>query len=381
MTGLSGLNELVEQYIAVEQNSELSERRRDLLKSRIVVSISDAMRGTWRKMIKRKNMQVADEDIQQHVRIAIVRSIENWKPEVASFSTFAHYQIMWEIGNYEHYAHPERRRIKVKYPLQFIELDRPMPNPDGDQVTSRVDFLQDENAEQDIEDYVERQQVLDYIERVLSVHIERRMAGMSRDSEGRFASEREIYTLCRDIDIFIQTKVASATHAQLSTIYDVTRERVRQIVANVENRLSPYLPERNGDEYEAPQEIFKDARHPLWNALISWYFHYSERDMRCIPGAPMMPYTEALAYFAPVTPLAEQAVTIVQDITTEVQVKGKSVQATSADGLLPIVLPKTRPVAKNEDAMITQITANESRDTRQMAMPFMGKRVALQNAA
>lgn len=302
MSKMAVLDDLALQYLAASNNTEISERRREHQKSTVMFGIMEALKPVVRKISTRKNMLSNEDDIQQHAMIAIVKALETWDHAIASFSTHVHYQIQWELGSFEHYAFPERRRIKVKQPIRFLELDRPIKSDSSESDGCMMDFLVDENAESNIEDSVERNRQLDYLERVMGAYVDIRWEALRKLESGRLTQEREVTNLCRDVDIYLQTRIHGITHASLSVVYEITRERVRQIINKVELAVKDYLPTKNTetDEYDPPVTLYTGNQSDRWHALASWYWHATERDIRHTTKTAILPYEEVLQYLPPI---------------------------------------------------------------------------------
>ena len=383
MSKMAVLEELALKYVGVTNDSNLSDRRRDRDQSVLMVGMLECLKPVARKIATRKNMLSNEDEVQQHTMIAIMKAMENWDHTIASFSTHVHYHIQWELGSFEHYAFPERRRIKVKQPIRFLELDRPVKGDDGEDASCMLDFLVDENAESNIEDSFEHNQMLDYLQRVMGVYVDLRWRSMRKLETGRLTQEKEVITLCRNIDIYLQTRINGITHASLSIVHGITRERVRQIVSTVELAVKDYLPTKDdeSDDYHPPVKLYAGEQSKRWDIIASWYWHATEREIRHTANATIMPYEDVLQYLPPIITaeckkMKNDALVVERQTTVErsakKQAKRSKAENSTTEVKTPVDdLPRTRsarsPVKLGK--------------TKQLTMPFMAAAALMSTAA
>ena len=384
MSKMVVLDELALQYVTASKNSDLSERRREHQRSALMFDMMEILRPVARKIATLKNMLSNEDDVQQHTMIAILKALDSWDHAIASFSTHVHYHIQWELGSFEHYAFPERRRIKVKQPIRFAELDRPLKKSDGEEGFCMLDLLVDENAESDIEENVERNRLLDYLERVMGVYVDIRWNTMRKLESGRVTQEKEVSNLCRDIDIYLQTRINGITHASLSVVYGITRERVRQIIGKVELAVKDHLPtkDENSDDYEPPVNLYAGPQSDRWEALASWYWHATERDIRHTSDKTILPYEDILQFLPPIiTTECRRIKTDALVIEREAAIDRKAKRVEAANKSKPNPAPKTAEIvcieeAREAQAQKSKVTLSKKTSmARQLAMPFMAAAV------
>lgn len=279
---------------------EFGPRRLKAEQDRNIYAIYKLLRGTINRLVMGKNMGMnirgLSEEVEQHSLIAIHQALETWDPSIATFSTHVYWQIRAELATLQHHLFPERRKIKVKQPIRFLEFDRPIVSDKGDSITL-LETLSCETSEEDVEISGRDHFALHTLERVFSHYIAREMTRFCSSSSdlGKAADRRKALMRNRDVclrrylGIKTYSEIAdrrfhSNTYDEIAVDYGVTRERIRQIIRETEEALDGQLPRYCRDskaiieaERAAPREI-----HPSWPSLATEHYSLTGVDPRLV---------------------------------------------------------------------------------------------------
>lgn len=261
------------------QTAGLSERRRQAEENKLIVQIYAAMRKTVCLMVNRKGMASFLEDAEQQAHIAIYRACQTFDPNMASFSTYAHWQIRAELKSLELTMLPERRKIKLKHPFGIFSLSMPVRTADGDEGESGENFLVDEQAEDEVEHRAMVHIALSSMDRLFSGYIGRKYRSFCNTDPAIDAREREVIKLMRNRDIFFRNRILRQKFNDIAEIYGVSRERIRQIIQAIDKDLNGYFPVLDKQENIIPASksapLVMDER---WAEVTDIYGHYSSEE-------------------------------------------------------------------------------------------------------
>lgn len=270
----------------LRKNSEgLSTRRLEREESKLIVQVYALLKPVVRKLVARKNMLSMIQECEQHAYIAIHRAIDSWDSNISSFSTYVHWQIRAELGDLQHKMYPERRKVQTLVPVKMLELDRPMNTNDGNSATMG-DFLVDEIAETRVEDAASQYVAKHCLERIFSHYLARKQKAYESHEHDLAKIEEHRYNLMRNRDIYLRYRVGIGfkgiqKYKDIAAKYEISRERVRQIVARVEADLKGQLPALS----ECGMHVIEATKqppasiHPDWMLFVmAFHNHHSNVD-------------------------------------------------------------------------------------------------------
>ena len=262
------------------QTAGLSERRRQAEENKLILQIYAAMRKTVCLMVNRKGMSAFLEDAEQQAQIAIYRACQTFDPAMASFNTYAHWQIRAELKALELTMLPERRKIKLKHPFGIFSLNMPVRG-DIDENGEIGDFLLvDEQAEDDVEHRAMVHIALSAMDRLFSQYIGRKYRSFCNTDPAVDAREREVVKLMRNRDIFYRNRILRQKYNDIAEIYGVSRERIRQIIQAIDTDLDGYFPVLDKQENIIPATktapMTMDER---WGEITEIYGFYTNEEI------------------------------------------------------------------------------------------------------
>lgn len=344
--------------------------------SRLMYDMLRILRPSLHRMTARKNMvSTQREDVEQHAAIAIMKALENWDPQKATFSTHVHWQIRAELQALQWFEHPERRKLVLQQPLRFLELDRPYPSPEGHDSVTLADTLTAANAVEDVESSARRHIAMHYFERVFSNHIVKQMISSRAKSNDQEEIEKKQSLLMRNRWIYICKVLHMEDPKKIAERHGISRERVRQIVNEIDDGLRGQLPRchsKTGEVTDVARQAAPEQIHQDWEGMLIGYYMETGIDTRLLNlEAPL-----------PTRPQAEErhATTVVVEIgastpdthtgqpeehpTNVVEIRRRTVAREIVDGAR---------IAVAAGAMLMAMTANAGAQSRAVP-PQAGQR-------
>jgi hypothetical protein len=275
----------------VKNRSSIRPHRFKAQQDKIAFEIHRILKPSIRRLAAKKNMsRDLQDDIDQHSYIAICLALESWDQDIATFSTHVHWQVRAELQKLQHYEFPERRRLAIPTKIKFVELDKPMY---GDQAESSTmaDQLVDEIAEGDVEMNARRHVALHAMERVFSHLIARQMQSyvIGQDDEEKIARRR--HSLMRNRWIYIRRTLYLENYEQIAQMYNVSRERVRQIISTTEDEIRGQLPRfcKKTNEILPATKMPPETVHPSWDYMLIDFYMATGEDTRILGTETPMP--------------------------------------------------------------------------------------------
>lgn len=259
---------------------EFGPKRLAAEKDRLVYDMHRLLRASINKMVGSKSIRNFPQEVQQHSMIAIHQALADWNPSIATFSTHVHWRIRAELATLNHAMFPERRKVKVKQPIQILELDRPFYRED-DEADSFLDMMRDETAEDDVEAEARVHMALHALERVLSHYVAQQISSCSNHADLGKTADRRL-NFMRDRDIYVRRHLGLQTFDEIAKDIGVTRERVRQIIVKINKDLRHALPHLDKKVVvEATRPTPTDI-HPEWPLYAAEYHARTGIDPRLI---------------------------------------------------------------------------------------------------
>lgn len=261
-----------------------------------------------RLTVKKKMTSDLYEEINQVAYIAIVRAMETWDPQIATFSTHVHWKIMAELQTLQHLEFPDRRKLAIPYRIKKIELDRPCRNDDGESATM-ADFLTAPDGEEEVERRARLYMAQHCFERAFSNYIARKMSSycVNQKDAGKIAKLR--HRLMRNRWIYIRRVIKMENYDVIAQEYGITRERARQIIITIDEDMNGQLPYICKDTKVVVQAT-KPAPatvHPSWDYMLIDYYMTTGIDSRIVGRETPMPTRVDDYDFRPTVVLAEQS--------------------------------------------------------------------------
>ena len=268
---------------------------------RLTWSIYEILQSSIRKQVARKGMKDHVDDVQQHSLIAINSAVATWEPERSSFSTFVHWKLMAELRTLELHLFPARRALAKNLDIKHFSMDEPIFRGDPDGCAyAEINNLNPE-AEQRVHDNAEKSLLYRRMDEIFA----RMMSGRVGQFEiGGYVYPRGVLTGMRDIHIFILRELHETCANDVAAMYDLTRERIRQITASVDKLFKQIgasgkpldLSENCARQWKLAVALYKehadiDVRLGDSSALLS----SSEYERpRVIEALPAVDFTDAL---------------------------------------------------------------------------------------
>ncbi len=258
--------------------SGLSASRMRRETDRLTWSIYEILRPSIRKQVSRKGMRDFEDDIQQHSLIAINFAVANWDPERSSFSTFVHWKLMAELRTLELHLFPSRRALAKDLDIKQFSIDASVyDDPDGRDFTELNDL--NPEAEASIDDNAEKALLYRRMDEIFAQMISQRV---SQFEAGGCVQPRTILNGMRDIHIFILRELQEVCANDVAVIYDLTRERIRQITASTQAQFNKIGSVPGG------VDITDDCARQ-WNLAVALYKEHAEIDVRLSETAELQP--------------------------------------------------------------------------------------------
>jgi DNA-directed RNA polymerase specialized sigma subunit len=262
------------------QNSGLSDRRREAEENKLIVQIYSAMRNAVCLMVNKKGMSSFLEDAEQQARIAIYRACFTFDPEMASFNTYAHWQIRAELKALELTMIPERRKIKLKQKFSMFSLSMPIITPDGKEGDSAQSFLIDETSENLVEERAMVHIALSSMDRLFSQYIGKKYRAFCKNNVEQDARERRVLKLMRNRDVFYRNRILMQKFDDIAVMYGVSRERIRQIIKVIDRDLKGYFPVvvKETKDILPPTRIVANFMDESWKEVCEIYGQYTDEE-------------------------------------------------------------------------------------------------------
>jgi RNA polymerase sigma factor (sigma-70 family) len=281
----------------------LRPNRLEAEKSKIASEMLRILRPSLRRLsLKKKMGPELQEDVEQHAYIGICKALEDYNPELSSFSTYVHWKIRAELQTMQHFQFPERRRLSTPVRISFVELDKPQMQENGD-TCCMIDFLEDAHAEDKIEDAARKYVAFHAIDRIFSHSIARQVRHMYMTGNDDSKITAKVHRFMRDRWMYVRHTIFMENHEQIAAEYGISRERVRQIISKVEENVCHQVAHYNKSKElvdwsgEIPKEI-----HPSWTYMVLEYYRETGQDVRLVGRDEPMPKTaEAFDFVADLT--------------------------------------------------------------------------------
>lgn len=285
-------------------------------KSKISSEMLRILRPSLRRLsLKKKMGPELQEDVEQHAYIGICKALEDYNPELSSFSTYVHWKIRAELQTMQHFQFPERRRLSTPVRISFVELDKPQMQENGG-TCCMVDILEDVHAEDQIEDSARKYVAFHAIDRIFSHSIARQVRHMYMTGSDDSKISAKIHRFMRDRWMYVRHTIFMENHEQIAAEYGISRERVRQIISKVEENVCHQVAHYNKSKElvdwsgEIPKEI-----HPSWSYMVLEYYRETGQDVRLVDRNQPMPKTAQAFDF--IADLTEEKKNIAPVVTAE----------------------------------------------------------------
>ena len=261
------------------QHSGLSDRRKEAEENKLIVQIYAAMRKTVCLMVSKKGMSLFLEDAEQQARIAIYRACFSFDPEMASFNTYAHWQIRAELKSLELTMIPERRKIKLKQKFSIFSVNMPIISSDKNGESGQ-NYLIDETSENLVEENAMIHIALNSMNRLFSQYIGKKYRAFCKNNVEQDARERRILKLMRNRDIFYRNRILMQKLDDIAIMYGISRERIRQIIKVIDRDLKGYFPviEKETKEILPATRIVSNFMDESWEEVCEIYAQYTDEE-------------------------------------------------------------------------------------------------------
>lgn len=316
---------------------EMKPHRLRAEQSKLMYDMLRILKPSLHRLTSRKHMTVALRDeIEQHAAIAITRAIEDWDSEKATFSTYVHWKIMAELQTLQWVEFPERRKLMLQQPLRFLELDRPMRGSEGDDDFTLGQTLISANGEEDVESNAREHIAMHCFERVFSHYISKQMQAYRANQNDQQKIEIKQSGLMRNRWIYICRVIHMETYETIAKRHDITRERIRQVIKEIDDDLRGQLPRycKKSDSVIHATRMPPEDLHEDWDGMLISFYMETGIDSRLINRDSELPTR-------PVAEVVETVKVTVEEISDEQAVNDRvnenHVDAAPANNVVELV--------------------------------------------
>jgi len=253
--------------------------------SRLMYDMLRILKPSLHRIGARKHMTATLRDeIEQHAAIAITRAIDDWDPAIATFSTYVHWKIMAELQTLQWVEFPDRRKLVLQQPIKFMELDRPIRTGDETGEMSMVDMLEAANGEEDVECVAREYIALHGFERVFSHNIVKQMQAYRINQTDQQKIETKHAGLLRNRWIYICRVIHLETYETIAKRHNITRERIRQVINEIDDDLKGQLPRicKTTKEVIEATRPAPESVHEDWEGMLISFYMETGIDSRLI---------------------------------------------------------------------------------------------------
>lgn len=259
-------------------NRDLKPARRRREIDCLTWSIFEILNTSIRKQSARKGMLNFEDDVQQHSLIAITQAVETWDADKSSFSTYVHWKLMAEIRTLELHLFPERRALAKDLDIQKTSIDA--SNAYGEDILEFTNF--NPEAEERVHANAENAILYSRMDEIFALMISDRVTQFEM---GGYVNTRPLMNGMRDIHIFIMRELEEICANDVSVMYNLTRERIRQITTNIEAQFYATGAVEGGPD-------ITDDQARQWKLAVSLYKEHSEVDIRLGDRSELLPSSQ-----------------------------------------------------------------------------------------